>query len=72
MSRSILELILFIIHVGAGGLKGIPGDKIHQTWALYFAKFIEAYKDKGINMWGVTVQNEPSDGFIPRYVLLSK
>ncbi|MDE1191970.1 MAG: glycoside hydrolase family 30 protein [Arachidicoccus sp.] len=31
----------------------------YQTWANYFVKFIQAYKVAGINIWGVTVQNEP-------------
>jgi glucosylceramidase len=30
-----------------------------QTWALYFEKYIKAYKNEGINIWGVTVENEP-------------
>eukprot|EP00808_Paulinella_micropora_P016713 g62067.t1 len=30
-----------------------------EAWALYFSKFITAYKQKGISLWGVTVQNEP-------------
>ena len=30
-----------------------------ETWALYFSKYIQAYKKEGINIWGVTVQNEP-------------
>jgi len=30
-----------------------------ETWALYFAKYIKAYKAEGITVWGVTVQNEP-------------
>jgi len=34
-------------------------DEYKQTWALYFSKFISAYKSEGINIWGVTVQNEP-------------
>lgn len=50
---------------GFGQLKGKTGDEYHKAWALYFAKFIEAYKDKGVKIWAVTVQNEPSDGFIP-------
>ena len=31
----------------------------YQSWANYFVKFINAYKKEGINIWGVTVQNEP-------------
>lgn len=30
-----------------------------ETWALYFSKYITAYKKEGINIWGVTVENEP-------------
>ena len=30
-----------------------------ETWALYFSKYINAYKQEGINIWGVTVENEP-------------
>ncbi|MGB3006594.1 MAG: glycoside hydrolase family 30 protein [Chitinophagaceae bacterium] len=30
-----------------------------QTWALYFEKYIKAYKNEGIDIWGVTVENEP-------------
>ena len=31
----------------------------HQTWANYFVKFIEAYRNEGLSIWGITVQNEP-------------
>lgn len=30
-----------------------------ETWALYFSKYIQAYKKEGIIIWGVTVENEP-------------
>ena len=30
-----------------------------QTWALYYVKFIKAYKESGVDIWGLTVQNEP-------------
>ncbi len=30
-----------------------------QAWALYFARYIQAYAAEGIDIWGVTVQNEP-------------
>lgn len=30
-----------------------------QVWANYFAKFIKAYQQESIPLWGVTVQNEP-------------
>lgn len=51
--------------IGFGQLKGKTGDKYHKAWARYFAKFLEAYKEKGVDVQAVTVQNEPSDGFIP-------
>ncbi len=31
----------------------------YSTWALYFAKTIQAYQTQGIPIWGVTVENEP-------------
>lgn len=31
----------------------------YQSWALYYTKFIKAYEDEGIAIWGITVQNEP-------------
>lgn len=31
----------------------------YDTWALFFSKYIEAYKNEGIDIWGVTVENEP-------------
>lgn len=33
--------------------------KYYDTWARYFAKYLEAYHEEGIDMWGVTVENEP-------------
>jgi glucosylceramidase len=31
----------------------------YDSWAHYFAKFIKAYEDENIPVWGVTIQNEP-------------
>jgi glucosylceramidase len=31
----------------------------YQTWALFFSKYIDAYKNEGIGIWGITVENEP-------------
>src|SRR5690554_2460880 len=33
--------------------------KYDQTWANYFVKFIKAYEQKGVEIFSVTVQNEP-------------
>lgn len=33
--------------------------KYYNTWALFFSKYIEAYKAEGIDIWGFTVENEP-------------
>ena len=33
--------------------------EMQGPWALYFSKWLRAYKDHGVPMWGVTVQNEP-------------
>lgn len=31
----------------------------YETWALFFSKYIDAYKAEGIDIWGFTVENEP-------------
>jgi len=31
-----------------------------QTWAEYIVKYLQAYSEHGINIWGLTVQNEPA------------
>jgi glucosylceramidase len=31
----------------------------YNAWAQYYAKFIKAYEDEGIPIWGLTIQNEP-------------
>lgn len=33
--------------------------KYYDTWALFFSKYLEAYQQEGIDIWGVTVENEP-------------
>lgn len=33
--------------------------KYNDTWALFFSKYIEAYNEEGIDIWGFTVENEP-------------
>jgi len=31
----------------------------YNTWALFFSKYVDAYKAEGIDIWGFTVENEP-------------
>jgi len=31
----------------------------YPTWALFFTKYIEAYKNNNIDIWGISVENEP-------------
>ena len=33
--------------------------EFRQAWANYYAKFIKAYENEGIPVWGLTIQNEP-------------
>lgn len=35
-------------------------EEYYPLWARYFAKYIRAMKEKGMDIWGVTVQNEPA------------
>lgn len=43
--------------------KSYVGGKLlpeyYDTWALFFSKYIDAYKEQGIDIWGFTVENEP-------------
>ncbi|MDA3943076.1 MAG: glycoside hydrolase family 30 protein [Bacteroidetes bacterium] len=31
----------------------------YDSWALFFSKYMDAYKAEGIEIWGFTVENEP-------------
>jgi glucosylceramidase len=31
----------------------------YDTWALFFSKYVDAYRAEGIDIWGFTVENEP-------------
>lgn len=33
--------------------------EFYQTWANYYTKFIKAYAQEGVPVWGITIQNEP-------------
>jgi len=37
----------------------IQDPKIFASWALYFSKFVTEYHNNGIDLWGITIQNEP-------------
>ncbi|XP_063434087.1 lysosomal acid glucosylceramidase-like [Mytilus trossulus] len=52
---------------GKGSLIGKPGGKYYKTWAQYFVRFLQEYGEHGIALWGITAQNEPSDGKIPNF-----
>lgn len=31
-----------------------------EAWSVYFTKYIKAMREKGLNVWAITVQNEPA------------
>lgn len=33
--------------------------EFYDSWALYYSKFIKAYEEEGMPIWGLTIQNEP-------------
>jgi glucosylceramidase len=33
--------------------------EFYQSWANYYVKFIKAYENEGIPLWGISIQNEP-------------
>ncbi|CAG2115367.1 unnamed protein product, partial [Medioppia subpectinata] len=48
-------------HIGYSELKGEIGGEYYQILANYIVKFLDAYKENGITMWGLTTQNEPAE-----------
>ena len=30
-----------------------------DSWALYYTKFVKSYRNEGVPVWGITIQNEP-------------
>ena len=48
-------------------MKGEPGSLYWQIWANYYLKFFQSYAQYNIKFWGVTAQNEPSDGDIYKF-----
>lgn len=54
--------IRYIMHNDStGALK----HEYYQIYADYIKKFFDAYKERGINIWGMTPGNEPLDGLVP-------
>src|SRR5664279_722355 len=62
------KLTLFISPWSPPGYMKDNNDMLHggklkpeyyQSWADYYAKFINAYEKAGIPVWGMTIQNEP-------------
>ncbi|WKY03690.1 hypothetical protein Q1695_005001 [Nippostrongylus brasiliensis] len=51
---------------GGGSLKG-EGEEDYKSYARYLVKFFEEYAKKGVQFWGMTIQNEPSSGALPSY-----
>ncbi|KAF1331136.1 putative glycosyl hydrolase family 30 protein, partial [Globisporangium splendens] len=37
----------------------IKGEEYWAALALYYSKFLEAYKQEGVDIWAITTQNEP-------------
>ena len=38
---------------------GALKKEYYQSWANYYVKFIKAYQKEGLDIWGLTIQNEP-------------
>ena len=44
---------------GAMNRGGKLKPEYRRAWALYYCRFIKALKEEGVDVWGLTVQNEP-------------
>jgi len=47
--------------------KGFLLPEFYPAWANYFVKFLDHYKEQGVDFWGLTAQNEPWDGTVPDF-----
>ena len=47
--------------------RGYLLEEYYESWANYFVKFLQSYSAEGVEMWGLTAQNEPLDGDIPDF-----
>ncbi|CAD5232430.1 unnamed protein product [Bursaphelenchus xylophilus] len=45
----------------AGKIKGKLNGYFYVLYAKYLIKFIEEYRNRSLNFWGITVMNEPGD-----------
>lgn len=48
-----------------GRLSGIGflNQSMYDVWAEYYIKFLDAYRENGIELWGLTTGNEPANGY---------
>lgn len=46
--------------VGGGFLIGEPGGPYYKAWAKYYVRFVQEYERRGVPIWGLTTQNEPT------------
>ncbi|XP_067003780.2 lysosomal acid glucosylceramidase [Anabrus simplex] len=44
---------------------GFLKDEYYQEWADYLVKFLDNYKKEGLEFWGISTGNEPSNGIVP-------
>ncbi|XP_077516394.1 putative glucosylceramidase 4 [Amblyomma americanum] len=52
---------------GGGFLIGEPGGPYYTSWAKYYVRFVQEYEQRGVPIWGLTTQNEPTTGFVPGF-----
>ncbi|KAG8193147.1 hypothetical protein JTE90_006978 [Oedothorax gibbosus] len=56
---------------GQGWIKGQPGGKFYKTYANYLVRFLQSYNENNITLWGLTLQNEPTDGCLEKFAFQS-
>lgn len=47
---------------GGGKIRAEMNGVFYMVYAKYLIKFIEEYKNKGVDFWGITLMNEPDIG----------
>ncbi|XP_076030329.1 lysosomal acid glucosylceramidase-like [Oratosquilla oratoria] len=47
--------------------KGKLLHKYYGTWAQYLVRFLKEYSKHNVSFWGMTLQNEPTDGLLSHF-----
>lgn len=64
-------IVLFqkIEHQSFNVCLGFLKNEYNQLWANYLLKFLDEYKNNGIDIWAISTGNEPMNAYTPNFPL---